>query len=63
MSEFLDSDFEIIEGFFTDSFVTGKGFTFSYDMITENELSRITTLTSNDSGLLLVRIRENKERS
>ncbi len=57
--EFLDSAFEIIEGFFIEDFVSIKSISFPYQIITKNELSRITTLTSNDSGILLVKMRSN----
>lgn len=96
MGEFLDSDFEIVEWFFTEKFVSESEQFFSsldskefwqspslrgtkqswlegkqwkwpihasgkipHTIISENELGRITTLSSNDSGLLLVKMRAN----
>ena len=63
MTEFLDSDFEIVEGFFSSEFSGEWEYQFPHQIVTEHELARITTLTSNDSGILLVRMRDNKERS
>jgi RNA methyltransferase, TrmH family len=60
MGEFMDSDFEIVEGFFSDEFATQKEYNFPYQTVTESELARITTLTSNDSGVLIVRMKYQK---
>ena len=57
--EFVSSNCEIIEGYFTEKFLTGKKFEFPVSVVTDNELSRISSLTSNDSGLLLVKMRKN----
>lgn len=59
ISEFIDSDFEIVEWFFTDSFVENKQFVFPYSIVTETELARITSLNSNDSWVMVVRMRPN----
>jgi RNA methyltransferase, TrmH family len=83
--EFLDSDFDIVEGFFTEELLTllsswgtkdlpkegadssqarsGKikkidTFQFPHSIISERELERITTLSSNRDGLLVVRMRD-----
>lgn len=58
MNEFIDSDFEIVEGFFTEKFLEDKNISFPYELVTGNELSRITTLGSNDAGVLVVRMRQ-----
>jgi TrmH family RNA methyltransferase len=58
MSEFMDSDFTIVEGFFSEEFTAQKEYQFPYQIITEGELARITTLTSNNSGVLLVEMKE-----
>jgi RNA methyltransferase, TrmH family len=57
MSEFMDSNFEIVEGYFSDEFAVQKEYQFPYQIVTESELDRITTLTSNDSGVLIVRMK------
>ena len=59
MGEFLGSDFEIVEGFFTGEFAEQKKYNFPHQIITESELGRITTLMNNDSGVLLVRMKNN----
>lgn len=66
MSEFLNSDFDIVEWFFTEEFawssllqaITSKWKNIEYQIIADSELTRITTLTSNNSGVLLVRMRQ-----
>ncbi len=55
--EFLDSDFYIVEGFFTPDFDLPEWLTFPHAIISERELERITTLSSNRDGLLVVRMR------
>jgi TrmH family RNA methyltransferase len=55
--EFIASDFEIIEGYLTETFLTGKTFDFPVSTVNENELSRITTLSSNDSWVILVKMK------
>ena len=60
MGEFMDSDFEIVEGFFTDEFAAQKEYQFPHQIVTESELARITTLSSNDSGVLIVRMKHQK---
>ncbi|NRH20706.1 RNA methyltransferase [Candidatus Gracilibacteria bacterium] len=60
MLEYMDSDLEIIEGFFTEKFSEGNEFGFPISLVSESELSRITTLNTNDSGILLIKMRENK---
>lgn len=62
MGEFMDSDFKIMEGFFTDEFATQQEYNFPYQTVNEGELARITTLTSNDSGVLIVKIKQRKAR-
>lgn len=57
--EFLDSEFEIIEWFFTEKLSLSREFSFPVHIVTETELSRISTLNSNDSGVLLVKMRAN----
>ena len=46
--EFMESDFEIVEGYFTDKFTVP----------TERDLERISTLSSNRDGLLIVRMKK-----
>ena len=60
MGEFMDSDFEIVEGFFSGEFATQKEYQFPYQIVTVAELARITTLTSNDSGVLIVKMKHQK---
>ena len=57
MGEFMDSDFEIVEGFFSGEFATQKECQFPYQILTEGELARITTLTSNRDGVLVVKMK------
>ena len=47
MGEFMDSDFEIVEGFFSDEFATQQEYNFPYQTVTVSELARISTLSSN----------------
>ncbi|MFZ2337674.1 MAG: hypothetical protein WAW59_05870 [Patescibacteria group bacterium] len=46
--EFMDSDFEIIEGYFTPKFVIPGLIDFPYEIISEKELERISALSSNE---------------
>jgi hypothetical protein len=58
MTEFMDSDFEIVEGFFTENFVEKRKYSFLYEIITQTELDRITTLSANRDGVLIVRMKQ-----
>jgi RNA methyltransferase, TrmH family len=58
MAEFMDSDFIIEEGFFTEDFAKKREYRFPYEIITQTELDRITTLSANRDGVLLVRMRK-----
>ena len=55
--EFLESDFEIIEWYFTPKFTIPDVVDFPYEIISEKELERISTLSSNRDGLLIVKMR------
>ncbi len=57
MGEFMGSDFEIVEGYFSGEFATKEEYKFPYQIVSEGELARITTLSSNDSGLLLIKMK------
>lgn len=46
-----------MEGFFTPEFSVPEGLMFPYAIISEKELERISTLSSNRDGLLVVRMR------
>jgi hypothetical protein len=46
--EFIESDFEIIEGYFTPKFIIPESISFPYEIIAERELERISTLSSNE---------------
>ncbi len=59
IGEFIDSGFEIIEWFFTEKYTLTKKFSFPVNIVTDTELSRITTLNTNDSGVLLVKMKSN----
>ncbi len=52
--ECIDSDMEIIEGFFTHEILSPIKMNFPYQLISESELKKITTLTSNRDGVLVV---------
>jgi TrmH family RNA methyltransferase len=56
--EFMESDFEIVEGFFTDKFTVPTGVDFPYEIVSERDLERISTLSSNRDGLLIVRMKK-----
>ncbi len=58
MSEFISSDFDIVEGFFIEDFAKWKEYTFPFQIITNTELNRISTLTSNDCWLLLIKMKD-----
>ena len=55
--ECITSEFEIIEGFFTEKMPADVVVSFPVEHITQTELARLTTLISNDSWLLLVKMR------
>lgn len=55
ISEFLDSNFTIVEWYFTDKYAQWKIFSFPFQRVSDTELSRMTTLMSNDSGILVVK--------
>ncbi len=57
--EFLDSEFDIIEWFFTEKLSLSREFLFPVHIVTDTELSRITNLNTNDSWVLLVKMRAN----
>ncbi len=59
ISEFLASDFEILEGFFTENFSWTSLFLFPTTIVSGAELARMTTLSSNDAWILLVKMRSN----
>ncbi len=56
--EFMESDFEIVEGYFTDKFTVPTGVDFPYEIVSERDLERISTLSSNRDGLLIVKIKK-----
>lgn len=60
MLEFMNSDFEIVEWFFTEELVLQKQYKFPYQIVTIGELARMTTLTSNDVGILLVKMLDHR---
>ncbi len=55
--EFMGSDFEIVEGYFTPKFVIPDLIDFPYEIISEKELERISTLKSNEAWLIVVKMR------
>ena len=55
IEEFLASDFEIVEWFFIENPL--KEYEFPYEIITEKELGKITTLGNNNYGLIVVKMR------
>ena len=59
MNEFIWSDFEIVEWFLTEDFLKDAALDFPISLVSWSELSRMTTLKSNDSGLLLVKMKDN----
>lgn len=59
ITEFIDSKFEIIEGFFSEKFAIENQYSFPYSIISEWELTRMSTLNSNDSGIIVVKMRTN----
>lgn len=60
--EFIDSDFEIMEGYFTDKFFsTLSSLDFPYEIISEKELERISALSSNEVWLIVVKMKEYQE--
>ena len=61
ISEFLDSNFTIVEWYFTDKYAQWKIFSFPFQRVSDIELSRMTTLMSNDSGILVVKMRPNSK--
>ena len=60
MQEFMDSDFEIMEGFFSGEFAEKIEYKFPYEILTESELARISTLNSNCDWVLLVKMKYQK---
>jgi RNA methyltransferase, TrmH family len=63
MTEFMDSDFEIVEGFFTEAFAQQREYSFPHHIITQIELDRITTLSANRDGVLIVSMKKQEMRS
>ncbi len=63
MTEFMDSDFIIEEWFFTEAFVQKEEYNFPYEIVTQTELDRITTLSANRDGVLIVRMKRQEMRS
>lgn len=59
--EFMESDFEIVEGYFTPKFVIPELIDFPYEIISEKELERISTLSSNEVWLIVVKMKEYKQ--
>ena len=46
--EFIESDFEILEGYFTDKFVAPIEVGFHYEIVSQKDLERISALSSNE---------------
>lgn len=59
--EFIDSDFEIMEGYFTDKFIVPSGVYFPYDIVSQKDLERISALSSNEVWLIIVKMKEYQE--
>ncbi len=57
--EFLDSWFEIVEGFFTDKFVQKNECPFPVTHVTDWELDRMSTLNTNDTWIIVVKMKSN----
>lgn len=47
--EFMESDFEIIEGYFTDKFVVPIDVGFPYEILSQKDIERISALSSNEA--------------
>lgn len=58
MEEYFNSHFEIIQWFFTEEYSLDKPYDFPVDTLSAGELARITTLKTNDTGILLVKMRD-----
>ena len=58
IEEVLDSWFEILEWYFSEKFLLWKTFTFPVFSVTSTELDRISSLSSNDTGILIVKMRD-----
>lgn len=56
--EFIDSEYEIMEGYFTPKFVVPELIDFPYEIISEKELERISTLSSNEVWLIVVKMKQ-----
>ncbi len=59
ISEFLNSNYIIVGWFFTEKFASWKVFSFPFQIVTDAEIARMTTLMSNDAGMLIVEMRPN----
>lgn len=58
--EFIASDFEIIEWFFTEKFNFAVDVDFPYEIISQKDLGRISTLSSNEVWLLVVKMKQSE---
>lgn len=54
--ETLSSDFRIVEGFFVNDFIPTLQKNFPAELVTEKELSKISSLASNRDGIIVVEI-------
>lgn len=61
IEECIASDFEIVEGFFREAIipVVSEKVNFPFSIVSEKELERLSTLSSNRDGVLVVRMKEN----
>jgi RNA methyltransferase, TrmH family len=59
--EFIESDFEIVEGYFTDKFVVPIEVGFHYEIVSQKDLERISALSSNEVWLIVVKMRQYRE--
>lgn len=58
IQEFIGSDYEIIEWYFSNKFIQNQTFNFPVNEVSESEIDRITTLSSNDTGVLIVKMKQ-----
>lgn len=59
ISEFIDSEFEIVEWFFTESFAFKNTYSFPFEIVSEWDLTRMSTLNANDTWIILVKMKSN----
>lgn len=57
--EVLDSDFRIVEGFFVENFINPLKCDFPAEIISPLELAKISSLTSNRDGVVVVEMCDN----